>query len=258
MENRKIYITLASVALVVLVAFAIAGRWPGRPGEAPEPGTPGQPGQQASSTLPATLRMEVVTVASTTGSIEIHAEYPTFPDDRALSDEVAAYAKGAIAQFVENVEENDRARQETSGGLDQAEFVYSLGLTWEPAQLNARYVSFLMRLDAFEGGANLRQEARAFNWDMQAGRAVTLADIFPDEPAYPQRISTYVRQVLTDSLDESFAEFIEDGTQPTLSNFAWFTFNDDTVTFVFPKYQVAPGVAGEQEVSMPRQMPGLW
>ena len=37
-----------------------------------------------------------------------------------------------------------------------------------------------------------------------------------------------------------------------LENFSNFTFTDNSITVYFPKYAVAPGSFGEQEISIPR------
>jgi|GEM_PF-1330935 len=265
-DNGRIYITLAAAALVVLVAFAVAGRWPGSE-RTPDIGggtattTPETP---AGEVAPGSLEVEVVTRASSTPLYAVQAEYPRFPSAPALSARVDDYVDRAVAGFISNVRENDAARRATAepGDPAPADFVYRLTIGWDPAQLNGRYASFLVRLDAFEGGANLRQDATSFSWDMRADRAVTLAELFPDDSAYLERVSAYARQVLISQLGDSLggeaASFVNDGTAPTLANFSVFTFNEDAVTFTFPKYQVAPGAAGEQQVAMPRRLEGLF
>lgn len=259
MQDKKIYTSLAAAALVLIVVFVIAGRWPGSTDITNAPPEPGG-NQTASSTPEGSLDVEVVTISRDTPLYTVRAEHPRFAAAPALTGEIDAYVEDTVEQFIKTVQENDDARRETTPeGEEAGSFVYSLTLNWRPAQLNSRYVSFAMHLDAFEGGANLRQEVKTFNYDMQSKRAVTLADLFPGDSSYLQRVSEYTRQVLAGNLGENTSEdFLLAGTRPTLDSFAWFTFTEDLITFVFPKYQVAPGAAGEQSVTMPRNVEGLF
>jgi hypothetical protein len=259
MQEKKIYTSLAAAALVLIVVFVIAGRWPGTIDVTGKPQEPGD-NPSATSTPQGALEMEVMTISEDKPLYTIRAEYPRFPSVPALTSEVDAYVKSATEQFVKNVQENDDARRDTApAGEEAPSFTYSLNMSWQPAQLNARYVSFAAHLDAFEGGANLRQEVKTFNYDLQANRAVTLADLFPGDSSYLQRLSEYARQVLSGNLGENTsADFLDAGTRPTLENFAWFTFTPDVITLTFPKYQVAPGAAGAQEVTVPRNVEGLF
>lgn len=254
MERSRIATSLAAAALVVLVAIVVASRWDSRT-EVTNPGQGTSTPAVASTTAPTSLPLEIATIASSSGIYVIRAEYPRFPTLPGLTAEIDGYVRETVSQFERVAREDHDARRD----VGVAEFQYSLDVTWRPAQLNGRYASLLVRVDAFEGGANLRQEVRTFNHDVAQGRTVTLASLFPDDPSYLQRVSAFARQVLESRFGEDAnASFLADGTRPTLDNFQWFTFTDDAITFTFPKYQVAPGAAGEQTVTMPRNVSGLY
>lgn len=259
MEDKKIYTSLAAAALVLIAVFVIASRWPGTSSFTGNSNEPGE-NQVATSTPAGSINVEVVTTAESTDLYTVRAEHPRFESLPGLTTEIDSFVEGAIEQFTKTVKENDQARRDTATpGENVADFVYSLSISWKPAQINSRYVSLILHLDAFEGGANLRQEARTFNYDVQAKRAVTLSDLFPGEPGYLERVSTYTRQVLEGNLGENTTpDFLNEGTKPTLGSFEWFTFTDEFITFTFPKYQVAPGAAGEQTVTMPRNVEGIF
>ena len=260
-ENKTLYTSLAAAALVALAAFAVIGRWDSRTGVRQSGG------QQASSTGQApdgtgssTVRMEIATLSSSTPVYVIRAEYPRFPDLPDLTRQVDAFVAEQSQQFAKNATDNWEARNATlRPGETPTDFQFSLDLTWQPAQVNGRYVSFLMRVDAFEGGANVRQELQAFNWDSGKNQEATLASLFGDDPSYLARVSAYARQVLKANLGDSTTDaFLDDGTKPAIASFKAFTFTDDAISLFFPKYQVAPGAAGEQRVVMPRNIPGLF
>jgi hypothetical protein len=131
-----------------------------------------------------------------------------------------------------------------------------LTTTWQPYQLNSQYVSLIVRNSAFEGGANSSQTLATYNFDLQNQKSLTLADVLPAEDDLLEKVSAIARQQLADSLavdgGRVDTQMLDDGTQPTADNFANFTFDHTNVTIFFPKYQVAAGVYGEQQVIIPR------
>lgn len=258
-DNKKIYTGLAAAALVAIAAFAVIGRWDNRTSVTNPQGNQGT-STSTESRATTTVGMEVVTITSSSKIMVIRAEYPRFPDVTGITQQIDSYVAEQINLFRDNALESFEARNATlQPGETPTDYQYSLDLSWESAQINGRFISVLMRVDAFEGGANVRQEARAFNWDVQGDKEVTLAALFNDDASYLARISEYTAQVLKGTLnDSSIDAMIDDGTAPSLNNFQSFTFTDDAIIFVFPKYQVAPGAAGEQKVVMPRNVPGLF
>lgn len=255
MEHKKIITALAVAVLVGLVGYAVFSRVGSKLSVVNTPG-----GTTTSTQASAALPLEVATIASSTDLYLIHVEYPRFTEAPLLTQQIDQYVKDSVADFTKTVAENDRARKATAEpGAPAATFQYNLDISWEPAQLNRTFISFIMRQSAFEGGANSRQELRSFNWDFAKQQEVTLSTLFNGDPGYLQNISTYVRQVLKGNLGENTNDqFLADGTKPSLQSFQWFTFTDDAVTVFFPKYQVAPGVAGEQRVMIPRNVDGLF
>lgn len=188
----------------------------------------------------------------------IMAEYPQFSlvgDE--FNDAIAKEVGDRVKEFKTAVEENWKARQDTTPKGEVVEefpvepFYFSA--IWEPKQMNERYISFVLHFDSFEGGANGRQELRTFNYDLKNKKEMTLADLFLGVPDYLKKIANFAKQSLVGSLGQDDVEMIEAGTKPTNENFKNFVFNDDMVLLYFEKYQVAPGVAGEQKVFVPRE-----
>jgi hypothetical protein len=249
----RLITALAAAALVALVGFAVFGRWSHRIDV--RPGTATSTPQVSVRDLPgSSIDMEVRTITSSTPEYVVRVEYPRFSDapglTKALDDTVAQ----VISEFVKNAVANQQARRDTAQPGEQVTQVqFSLDVTWSAAQLNDRYVSLVLHVDAFEGGANMRQDLHTFAWDIHSQKPVTLQELLDNDPSYLEHVSTYVQQVLKSTLgDATNDEFLRDGTKPTPENFQWFTFTDQSITVYFPKYQVAPGAAGEQRVVLPR------
>jgi hypothetical protein len=217
----------------------------------------------SSSTQKEGLSMRVVSLRESKNRFyETRIEYPQFENaSREWNESIAETVNAHFKEFQNNIEENWKARQDTlPEGEPKPEFPempYLFVVTWDSEQLNEDFVSFVLRIDSFEGGANLRQEVQTFNYDFKSSQPVSLASLFPEEgEQYLSKISKYTRASLVSDLNEFSggvpAEMIESGTEPVFENFKNFTFNDQAVIFYFPKYQVAPGSFGEQKVVLPR------
>ena len=129
--------------------------------------------------------------------------------------------------------------------------------SWEPRQINDRYISVIVRIDYFDGGANGTSLLKTFNYDVANGRMLSLTDLFPGVTDSLQQISKLAIEQLTSSAQSASGgnasiDMINTGAAPTADNYANFMFSDDVVTIYFPKYQAGPGYFGEQNVSIVR------
>jgi hypothetical protein len=165
-----------------------------------------------------------------------------------------------LAQFKQSSVENAQARMATAPSgtvqnLPPQSFTFNV--SWEPAQINDRYISILVRVSYFDGGANGAEDLKAFNYDVPAGKIMALGDLFPNAPNYLSQIAEISKSELESSLNDASngnapSDMITNGTAPSATNYANFTFSDQTVTIYFEKYQVAPGSFGEQQVTITR------
>lgn len=195
--------------------------------------------------------LSVVAVHETAStSADIQIEYPQFisvaPE---FSNLIASSVAQRLADFNDAVTDNQSARALPMN-------TYSFIATWEPVQINAHYISFVIHFGTYTGGANGMQDVETYNYDLMAHREVTLADLFPADKDYLTTVSTAVRKDLSVSLRAASPgyqpeEQLNPGTTPKLENFRNFAFDRNTITFYFPKYAVAPGAFGEQKASMP-------
>ena len=244
--DRKHLIIVVAIAIVCFVA----GYWlatPAKKAIAPENG----------------VAAHVISIRDTTSSqlYKITGEYPQF--DAAASNvnvAIANYVSSALTQFKSDAVANQQAREATMpAGLKDALPPQSFYFTtnWEPEQINSRYISIIVRIEYFDGGANETQLLKTFNYDVTNKKIMSLADLFPNVPNYLSQIAQLSQQELTSSLTNASQghlalDILKEGTAPTSDNYANFTFNDDVVSIYFPKYQVAPGVFGEQKTGIVR------
>ncbi len=215
------------------------------------------PGLPGSDTIGMTL-VALHEDASNTPRVSI--EFPQFAsvsDD--FNADIASSTIGRLEEFKRTIAENDMARKATSAPGHSDEIppnAYSFDASWQAAQINARYVSMIMRYDSYAGGANENQEIQAFNYDVAARKQVTLDSLFAGVPNYLPKISELAQSQLSDLLSAASpgyvpGDMLEEGIALRPENFRYFTFNAYAVTFYFPKYAVAPGAFGEQKAVIP-------
>ncbi|MBP6911987.1 MAG: DUF3298 domain-containing protein [Candidatus Pacebacteria bacterium] len=206
-------------------------------------------------------------------SFDIH--YPQFTKTNiAFNKEIASIVENARSSFSRDAEDNWKAYREInfeSGDPGQyPSDPYRLSITWDKTTIDARYISFIMRISGYNGGAHGFENIVSFNYDIVQQKEITLADLFPNDPDYLKTISEYSRASLKTQLIENGSSMntgenvgndfegstdpmLLAGTEPTLENFSVFTFTPSEITFYFTQYQVAPYVAGEQQVVMLRK-----
>lgn len=203
------------------------------------------------------LSMRTKTISEDINLYKIRAEYPQFDQaTQGFNREIESFVTERVAQFKKNNILSREMRKKIISPdepmPETAEGPWPFTLTWSAQQLNTRYISLMMRMSSFEGGANEIQEIKTFNYDLTKKKPVTLVDLFPGKPDYLKIISDYAKKDLTEKLinQDVPTDFVASGTEPKEENFSRFVFDDDKIIFYFPKYQVAPGVAGEQMVIM--------
>ncbi|MEK7513107.1 MAG: RsiV family protein [Patescibacteria group bacterium] len=214
---------------------------------------------------------ELVSVSrfvSSTRYAAIDAAYPQFSAaDPAFNNRIERIVRDAADEHVADVADNWEARRTTAPAgaplppVPDDPQLFLFRSTWEAAQVNERYLSFILRYGGYAGGAHGYERIQALNYDVVSRREVSLAEFFPGDPNYLAAVSGFVREKFRVRFEDDPAfgngdafliEMMEAGTEPTEENFANFTFTDTEIVFHFEQYQVAPYAAGEQTVRMSR------
>ena len=210
------------------------------------------------------INLSIYSIKESTKLFNISAEYPQIDKVKPESnDKIRSLVEGKIGDFKKTSESNWKARKETSapdenlGEYPEKPFYFDI--SWEPVQLNSKYISFVLHLDFFEGGANANQVVSAFNYDLLNNKEMTLKDLLGDYPDYLKTISDYsIRELESNITAEGNADILKEminaGAGPKEDNFRNFTFTDRAINLHFSKYDVLPGYFGEQEVHIPRSI----
>jgi hypothetical protein len=200
--------------------------------------------------------------------------YPQFKNtSTAFNKNIADIVTAGIAQQKKDSADNWKARYDTQSPGEnipklpaEADKFY-FDTSWAPTQENNQYISFILTISAFEGGAHGYETLTSFNYDVVHKKDFTLASLFPNDPNYLKTISDFSRKDLEaqfrqrlniktsddeTNFQQTILPMLDDGTTPTADNFSVFTFTDKTITFYFNQYQVGPYSMGQSTVVMPR------
>jgi hypothetical protein len=100
------------------------------------------------------------------------------------------------------------------------------------------------------GAAHPGDYTITINYDLEAGRELSLADLFLPDSNYLEPVSRYCIAELG-KRDIGFAGAFEDGARPIPENYRSWNITPDGLMITFDTYQVAPGAAGPQVVLVP-------
>lgn len=207
------------------------------------------------------LKLSVHSIKEKTDIFTVDAEFPQFDTvDSSFNQKIESLVDGKISGFEKTAEANWKARMETAKPgteMPQSSPLY-LNISWTPTQLNVQYISFVIRLEAYEGGANARQEIFAFNYSVKKDSEISVDELLGDYDNYLGKLSFYTINYLMEKFSRKsngntdvIRNMIIQGAGLKQENFKNFTFTDRTLNLFYSKYQVAPGYLGEQVVQVP-------
>ena len=108
-----------------------------------------------------------------------------------------------------------------------------------------------INLDFYEGGAHGINQHLTMNFDKDTGRQLSLADVFAT--GYEQRLSDMLLKALLEkTAAKNLSELHEKGFLYSMDMFPSenFILNDDTITFIYNPYEIAPYSAGCTELTI--------
>ena len=200
------------------------------------------------------LEISISSISQTDSLYNIQVEYPQFGDvAAAFNDQISAFITGEIVTFKKNTKDNWDARIATTPpGQNVPEnpaVPFDFIANWKPVQLNKEYLSFVINIYYYSGGAHGLDKVYAFNYDIVQKKELTINDFLGNSPQALQELSQISAQQVTSQLqssgvqiDDILTPMIQQGTKPTLDNYNNFNYN--SLTIYFQQYQVAPGYVG--------------
>jgi hypothetical protein len=125
---------------------------------------------------------------------------------------------------------------------------YDIDVIKPDAQLSL--VSVRLTIEGMQAGRPHPFHAhQVLNFDLTHGKEVALNDLFKKKSNYLSVIAKYSNQKLNQTLEDKW--LIADGTKADAKNYKNWNLQGDSLLITFDEYQVAPYVAGPQEVEIP-------
>jgi hypothetical protein len=260
--KQKTWIPIVIIIVVIIAGFLILRK---KPAEAPTE-IPVAINNVVTGII--TVQPEMISVAENSYLLGIEGTYPKFPQaDFIFNKKIAEFITSGIIDFKQEANDNYQARLETGGDEFQKQFAnggqFTYQIKTEIIQSNEYYISVLIHIAGFSGGAHGYETTTSFNYDVKNKSEITLASLFLNDKNYLKTISDSARTQLTEKLtkaseqvilDENMQSMLNDGTDPAKpENFQTFSFTPDVVTIYFGQYQVAPYVYGEQSIDILRK-----
>jgi hypothetical protein len=133
----------------------------------------------------------------------------------------------------------------------------SIEISYSSTFLNAKLLSLNFIIYTYYlGAAHPNSEILTLNYDLQTGKQIFLSDIFQKNSGYLKKISDYSISVLKKRFNvgtDPDMAMIREGASAKPENYKSFNLTGQDLVVIFQDYQVAPHVAGPQEVKIPLQ-----
>jgi len=127
-----------------------------------------------------------------------------------------------------------------------------LDISYTTTYADKNVISVLVWTYQYTGGAHGGSSSTTFNYDLQNGRLLKLADLFQPNSGYLKVIANYCTAALIKDIgQEADQEWLRNGAAPKADNYKSWCLTDDGLQITFDAYQVAAYAFGPQEVIVP-------
>lgn len=170
------------------------------------------------------------------------------------NDPRAAQFNKTIREMVETSlkafkDENQEGMQELAKEADDRPG-YAMDISYTVAYADKNLISLLFNNYSFTGGAHGNTGSAAYNYDLNRGVMLKLADLFQPGANYLKVLSDYCVSKIKKS-DMSDDEWIRNGAGPNAENYESWNITPQGLQITFDAYQVAAYAAGPQDVVIP-------
>lgn len=133
--------------------------------------------------------------------------------------------------------------------LDQPSSAF---ITYAVKTQTPRFLGLLWHAEIYTAGAaHPSHQQSTMTYDLATGNRLTLADVFAPRANYLKLLSDFSAAELKMELAKNGVELFPEGVRPVAENFRNFLLTPQGLLIIFAEYQVAPYVAGSQQVLIP-------
>lgn len=246
MEKKTLGYILVAAAIIALVLIVIY-RGP-------------QKGLQVTTDTPTSdalipLKKTDKKIAREADRVSIDVTYPEFEAVPAvINKDIKSFAEGEVANI-------DSLKLEEVPTMSDAQ--YFLKANYEIEQANSDFVSLVFTVNIYTGGAHPNEYFKTFNYNVDTGAVITLADLYPDEKDALASIKPKIKDGVHEGLVARLKELADTETDPDSllfkdvleqdnEVFQNYTFGTTYIHFFFSPYDIAPYAAGPIEAKVER------
>lgn len=214
--------------------------------------------KQSQNTLPENL-VQTKTISQKDNFFDVNAEYPGFIlANTEFNKKIEDLVKNKIEEFKQNSQDTFKAINDTTPpGQKKLEYPispFTFDCSFVKTTIDENYISFVLNLYYFTGGAHGANEVLGFNYDIKNKKEITVQDLLLNSQENLNKLSEVARKITYAQLKENDA-FLEDmaeqGTEPIFENYKEFGFDNESLIIYFQRYQVSFGAAGPITIKIP-------
>jgi len=245
---------------VIAIILVISGIWCIKTNKCPFLILP-SPSPSPESTPVNLLPMAIKSISESDNFFNIRVEYPQFNTvDPAFNEKITKLIETSILDFKKESKDNWEAIKATapkeSPLPENPTEPFDFQVSWNPVQINDKYLSFVIDIFYYTGGASGNEEIHAFNYDIANKKEIAIIDFLNSSQESLQKLSQLAIQDIDYQLqsrgvevDDSLKQMIEQGAGPNPENYKNFNFKYNALFVYFQRYQVAPGSFGSITMS---------
>jgi hypothetical protein len=189
---------------------------------------------------------------------KIDVSYPFIQGMDSFNKNIEYIITEEIKNFKKISLENDQAIKETDPeSYEQYLREYSLAIDYSTGRIDEKTISVVLEFSSFTGGAHGSNYFLSLNYSPEESKEIELSHLF-EEKDYLSKISNYCIEQLKKQIRERAEDpegetgtWVEQGAGQKEKNFSVFLINENSLTFYFAPYQVAPWSLGKFKVEMP-------
>ena len=183
-----------------------------------------------------TITIQNRQITDNTKPLVIKIEYPQITGLDDFNQKAKAIIDKEVSDFKTNSLANDVAvKQIDPKGYAAEPREYELDIGYDKGEIDNNIVSTVFNIYNFEGGAHGASYFVPLNYDVKNKKEIALADLFPNQNDYLQKISAFCTKDLTTQLTKALGSLdgttLQDGAGPATDNFQFFLINKNNIVF---------------------------
>lgn len=164
--------------------------------------------------------------------------------EKSVNEDIYAFCTQYVDEAMKKAEKYRKAFLDTGGTEEEwAEHNITIKVWYEVKSQTDEYLSLVIM--GADNWSSANSEARYYNFDMKAGKWITLNDILGDDRM--QSAEQNIRDQIKQREEETGMDYFDDEWKGLDENTKFYVNDIGNPVIVFERYEIAPGALGQQE-----------